>query len=234
MAMPSRSHRLDYATYVVSTEPCNEMSRLPLQAVVIATSPAERVVEALSDAVIRILNSGDSFREVSVADLVREAGLSRATFYRHFADKGDVLRALARDSLAQIIDAAERWYRLTSSAGRAELREALHQLIDTYRRNAPLIAAVQETAPFDAAVRAEYEAMVARLERGVAEHIAEGQRVQHITANLDGPSTAQWLLRMLERGAYQLIPGATDATVDALEEALTMIIWNSLYRQGQP
>jgi TetR/AcrR family transcriptional regulator, ethionamide resistance regulator len=233
MAMPFRSRRLDYATYVVSTDSYNETPRSPSQAAAIAKSPGERIIAALGDAVIRILASGDSFREVSVADLVHEAGISRATFYRHFADKGDVLRALARGSLSQIIDAAERWYRLPPSAGRAELREALHHLIDAYRSNAPLIAAVQETAPFDAAVRGEYEAMISRLEQGVADHIAEAQRAQRISANLDGPTTAQWLLRMLERGAYQLIPGATDVTVDTLEEALTTIVWNSLYREAQ-
>ena len=45
-----------------------------------------RVTEALS----RLIRTAD-FESLSVNDIIREAGISRSTFYRHFKDKYDVM-----------------------------------------------------------------------------------------------------------------------------------------------
>lgn len=199
-------------------------------AALVPKGPAERVLRQLGDAVTRILASGESFREVSVLRLVQEAGISRATFYRHFASKGEVLCALTDSSLSELVVGTLPWCALAATAGRDDLRAALHQLIDAYRRNATLISAVQETAPFDAGVHAAYEAMISQVVQRISDHIIAGQAAAAISASIDPESTAQWLVRMLERGAYQVIPGSDDTGLESLEDAFTRIVWNALYR----
>lgn len=58
--------------------------------------------DAILAAAERLLLSGE---EVSVSALAREAGLTRATFYRHFASGDDVLDALARSVAATVVPA---------------------------------------------------------------------------------------------------------------------------------
>lgn len=50
---------------------------------------------ALMDSALRVLDQ-KNFTEVTVDDIVQEAGLARGTFYIYFKDKYDILAALAR------------------------------------------------------------------------------------------------------------------------------------------
>ena len=49
----------------------------------------------LLDATERLMRDGASFTELSVDRLSTEAGISRASFYIYFEDKGQLLRRLA-------------------------------------------------------------------------------------------------------------------------------------------
>lgn len=83
--------------------------RLPPE--VVARSQRERLLEAA----IRVV-AGKGYAATTVADLTREAGVSRTTFYEHFEDKGACFLAAydnAVDALVRRVGAAyesqERW-----------------------------------------------------------------------------------------------------------------------------
>ena len=63
-----------------------------------ATSPApslqERVAGAILEAAARVLSRADA--PASMADVAHEAGVARATLYRYFPSRGDLLTELAR------------------------------------------------------------------------------------------------------------------------------------------
>ena len=65
-------------------------SKLPAPAV--HASQRERLLRAVVAAV-----AGSSYAEVTVADIVRRARVSRAAFYNHFADKEDCFLSAARE-----------------------------------------------------------------------------------------------------------------------------------------
>lgn len=56
------------------------------------------VFRALAEAVYHLLQT-QSIDSLSISDLVKRAGVSRASFYRHFADKYDLVRAMHRRAL---------------------------------------------------------------------------------------------------------------------------------------
>ena len=60
---------------------------------------AERSKEAIASAMLKVMKIY-SYDEITVTQITQEAGLSRKTFYRHFNDKGQILKHIF-DSLYQ-------------------------------------------------------------------------------------------------------------------------------------
>lgn len=60
----------------------------------------ERVLQAMAT------NCAEkTYAKTTIADIVAAAGISRATFYKHFADKKECFRAAADDFLAKLLEA---------------------------------------------------------------------------------------------------------------------------------
>src|SRR3954447_663634 len=93
-------------------------------------SPADRdrnQRERLFGAMV-IATAEMGYPAVRVEDLLRIAGVSRATFYRHFDDKGDCFRAtvealleIGLESVAGALQAPDPWERRLEEAGRSVL-----------------------------------------------------------------------------------------------------------------
>lgn len=62
--------------------------------------------QALIDAMTRILDSSTS-PELNVSDMVKEAGISRPTFYQHFGDMKALVQAATQDRLNATFDATQ-------------------------------------------------------------------------------------------------------------------------------
>jgi AcrR family transcriptional regulator len=176
-----------------------------------------------------LMADGDSYTELSVERIVRQAGISRATFYVYFEDKGDLLRSLAEDFIERMLQAAANWWELPADAAKQDLRGALGTVIDAYIPHKVVMAAVVEVAAYDAALRSLFGDLLARTSSEVADHIRTGQAGGHVRSELDPERTAAWLTWMAERGLYQLVAPATPAATARLLDALTDITWNTLY-----
>ena len=86
-----------------------------------ANAHRHRLLEGMARAV-----AGKGYAETTIADIVREAGVSRRTFYEHFSTKADCLIALyevasanALDVLRTSIDPARDWRDQVEQAMRA-------------------------------------------------------------------------------------------------------------------
>jgi AcrR family transcriptional regulator len=189
----------------------------------------EDVQQRLLAVVEELLAGGESYAAISVERLVSEAKLSRSTFYVYFEDKGDLLRAWFAQVIDELEDAAAAWWKLDGDANRAELRAALEQIVQTYRPHTPLMAAVYDTASYDATVREEVSTMMSRNTAALRNHIKRGQKQGWIDPNLLPAETAAWLTWMAERGQHQMVRGADDAEVERLIDAYSEIVWNTLY-----
>jgi len=180
-------------------------------------------------AVEQMLGEGESFTELSVERLVAQAGVARSTFYVYFEDKGELLRAWLEEITSSLDDSARDWWSLDAKATREDLHKALEKIVMTYRPHTNLMAAAFDAAAYDPAVREAAMALMTHNAAGLRKHIKAGQRDGFVDPTLPAVEVSQWLTWMAERGLHQLVRGATDAAVDALIEAYTAIVWNTLY-----
>src|ERR1700757_2523439 len=70
----------------------------------------EQLERRLLDATERLMRDGASFTELSVDRLATAAGMSRASFYIYFEDKGHLLRRMAGQVFADLAGSADRWW----------------------------------------------------------------------------------------------------------------------------
>src|SRR5881628_1602946 len=69
-----------------------------------------QIERSLLDATERLMADGASYTELSVDRLATEAGISRATFYIYFEDKGHLLRRLTRQVFDDLAGSGEKWW----------------------------------------------------------------------------------------------------------------------------
>lgn len=85
---------------------------------------------ALRRAFIDLLDR-ERFDTISIRDIIREAGISSATFYRHYETKADVLDDIAAQEMTSLIDAA---IPVLTNTGTQEAAVALCLYVDQHRK----------------------------------------------------------------------------------------------------
>jgi AcrR family transcriptional regulator len=105
-----------------------------------------REVEEAILAAMRELLARRRFDDISVADILSAAGVSRASFYFYFESRHAVLAVLVRRAVARGHEAAQPWL----SHGQdeppmAEVRRGIEDGARLWRENAPVLRAIVET-----------------------------------------------------------------------------------------
>ncbi|MCV7424111.1 TetR/AcrR family transcriptional regulator [Mycobacterium yunnanensis] len=191
-----------------------------------------QIERQLLDATERLMADGASFTELSVDRLATEAGISRASFYVYFEDKGHLLRRLAGQVFDDLATAAERWWSVSGRRDPADVLAAMTALVSTYRHHQPLLVALNEMAGYDAAVGTTYREILATIATRLTAVIAEGQRDGSIRQELSAPMAATSLTWMVERTCQQNLPEAPESGDGELAATLTQIVWGALYLEA--
>jgi TetR/AcrR family transcriptional regulator, ethionamide resistance regulator len=111
------------------------------------------------------------FRELTVDEVMAQAGLSRTVFYRHFDGLPEVVLAL----LARIeADLAERL--ADAPAGGDWLQDVLAGAVDVFARHGRFLRALNAAAGHDAEIEAAYCAFVERWVEETAPALGGGER----------------------------------------------------------
>lgn len=122
-------------------------------------SQRERLLEAVTAVSARY-----GYREASIARIVAQAKVSRATFYEHFADKEDCFLAAYREVAAGIMQAVRRF----ETEGDGGLREVLAcMLANADADPAAARVVLVESLAAGATVRAEHERLLDSIERSI-------------------------------------------------------------------
>jgi len=101
-----------------------------------------------------------SYSELTVDELMSEAGLGRTIFYRHFDDLGDLLMRTSREAIEELWEAQSRL--VAEQPG--DPRPAMEAAADVYERHGPLLRCVREAADVDERVAEGYDAMRRRFD----------------------------------------------------------------------
>jgi TetR/AcrR family transcriptional regulator, ethionamide resistance regulator len=195
------------------------------------TSRQERQVAVrtqLLGAVTALLAGGGTYAELSINEIVAEAGIAKSTFYQYFTGKNDLLRSLL-DEFAIAAGAADPWLNFDGPVTLAELDASIQQRTRDFLPYLPLMAAAFDAVYLDAEVREVGAQVMARLDDGIEAHIRQGQKAGWIDPALPPRETASWLNWMLSRGYHQLVLGADAPTTTDLVSGFSQIIWFALY-----
>jgi TetR/AcrR family transcriptional regulator, ethionamide resistance regulator len=192
----------------------------------------EQIERRLLDATERLMTDGASYTELSVDKLATEAGISRASFYVYFQDKGHLLRRLTRQVFDDLAEGAERWWSVASRRDPGDALTAMTGIVAAYRRHQPLLVALNEMAAYDQLVGATYREVLSTISARLATIIEAGQEDGSIRRELSAETTASTLTWMVERACQQNLPVRPPSYDPELAAALTQVLWGALYLEA--
>jgi TetR/AcrR family transcriptional regulator, ethionamide resistance regulator len=141
------------------------------------------------------------FRDVTVDEIARAAGLSRSAFYTHFSDKHELLLAAVGEVADELHRMSDRWWR-DEGPPAERVRKSIEGVVSVYAEHASLLRVAIEVSTYDDEVRAFWMAIMGRFIETTAEHVRSEQRAGLISDLLEPRATAEGLVWMIERCCY--------------------------------
>ena len=186
-----------------------------------------RLVGALE----RLLRNGAVFTEISVQQILDEAGVSRGTFYSHFRDKSQLLIRLTDSLRSDLLALAKAWNPAAGEDGAERYAAFFAQVIAIHRENFAVVSALRELATYDSAVHDFFTADLEEFDNAVRATLVDQQRSGVTPVDLV-PSAAS---RIIVWGGAQAIAHhirVDDGTGDAeFAKELGAIWWYGAYRR---
>ena len=169
-----------------------------------------------------LLEQGHRFAALSVEQLTDEAGIARGTFYLNFRDKGELVARLMSQVTAEIIASTGTWMSDATSARRPELQQAQVGMVATFKKHQAILAAVNDTAPYDDNVASLYKTMVDRIcaQSRVSLDIIKGKSLSCSGATDDVAEVLSWMIVMY---CARFVGERNGPALDRLAESLGYI-----------
>lgn len=179
--------------------------------------------ETRSEVVAAALRLAESsaFKDLTVDEIARAAGVSRPAFYIHFSDKEALLLTAVEQIAGTLYDEADRWWHGSGDPEQL-VEESVGGVVSVYAANASLMRIATEASTYDEEIREFWMALVGRFIAATAEHIASEQGEGRINRDLEPGPTAESLVWMVERCCYihlaraEREPSAVTASLTAL------------------
>jgi AcrR family transcriptional regulator len=192
------------------------------------TSRAQRTAAELKAATRRLLAS-KTYAEIKITDITEEAGRAAGSFYRHFADKDTLLKALVGDFETalreQVVHSAGHDHELT---GREDVRRHVHAYWQTYRDHQPEMTGIFQASMLNSEFREIHTRLRERQVDVWAAHLAE-------THGDDARTTALGIVCMLEYFCYDRLSSRRRLNDKNIVDTLTdLIAGGVLGRRDRP
>jgi AcrR family transcriptional regulator len=177
----------------------------------------ERIVAA-AEALVRTT----PFAELTVDDVMREAGFGRTIFYRHFDDLGDLLMRAGREAIEELLDAQIAFSEARMGGGREVVRSAIEPAVSVYERHGALLRAISEAAGVDERISAGQDAIRERF-RELVEQALRASGDLTIDPSADLAEVARALNLMNEKYLLDTFGREPRASAETATETLTAI-----------
>jgi AcrR family transcriptional regulator len=174
------------------------------------------------DGTAALLDGGATLAALSVNRIAEQSGVSRATFYLHFADKPELIRRLAQIELVEFQNATAGFL-ADPRAGREELAETVDGIVQLGRAHAGVLSSLIELAEHDAESREEWQRVIQAIAATMAPAMRERNPQLPEPLVLTLSEIVAWTG---ERAMHQMVGrDATDAQARRVIEGLTETVW---------
>jgi AcrR family transcriptional regulator len=163
-----------------------------------------------------------------VDDVTQRAGTSHGAFYLYFANKQDIMEALADETSQSMFELAEKLQGIApGEAGYEHLRRWIAEFVDIYERNAAVVAAWIQAADDSRFVHLGREVLMkfaGRIAQVIQDSVTSEQRHP-----INPGIAATALVAMIERFCYFWIVYGGPFPRDGSVETLTAIWYQSIF-----
>lgn len=161
------------------------------------------------------------YHAARVDDIVKAADVSHGTFYLYFANKQELLIALAGQCAEEMTGVVAGLGAVEpGEAGRAELRRWLTEFVSTYRRFGVVIRAWMEGTISDRQLVVLGEATFGVVAASLVQRVEESGRSDGRDAGLNAAA----LLALIERFTYYLTSRTPAAGDEAMVDTLAALV----------
>ena len=181
----------------------------------------ERIVAA-----VETLVRDTPYAELTVDDVMREAGFGRTIFYRHFDDLADLLRRAGREAIDGLLHAQVAFSQARMGDGPEVVRAAIEPAVAVYERHGPLLRAISEAAAVEEQIAAGQKAIRERFRELVEESLRASGGLT-IDPSADLAEVARALNLMNEKYLLDTFGGEPRASADTAATTLTAV-WVAL------
>jgi AcrR family transcriptional regulator len=185
----------------------------------------QEVEAAVREALLRLLSDGIPFKNLTVDELARAAGLSRTAFYFYFPGKEQALMSAATEVTAELYERADAWWH-GEGPPEQRVRTALQGILQVYVEHASLLRATVELTGYNREFEDFYKGLLDRFVRATADHLRRENEAGRLRP-LDCEVVAEELVWMAERSNHVLIKQGRSP--EELVDAMTSIWVHALY-----
>jgi TetR/AcrR family transcriptional regulator, ethionamide resistance regulator len=182
----------------------------------------------LLDATKRLLEGGASIQELTIEQICSEAGVVRTTFYLHFSEKNDLIKALAEEQVGWIEEAGRK----TASDpefSRETVEGSIDEIVDKWVENQAVLAAIIDLAEHDPELERTWQAAIREVGGVAAGVFDEHWKLHPEWAPEDPETVAEVLSWMIERSCHKVARDAERR--DEVAASLAEVIWRVLHPQ---
>jgi AcrR family transcriptional regulator len=187
----------------------------------------ERIVAAAE----KLVREG-SYGTMTVDDVMREAGIGRTIFYRHFDDLPDLLRRAGREAIDELFEAQQALAAARVGGDSVDvLRAAIEPAVAAYQRHGPLLRAIAEAAASEELIAEGQEAMRRRFDELVEDAL---RAMPGVAANppADIAETARALNLMNESYLRDAFGREPRISAETAIQTLTEVWFGAIHRTG--
>jgi TetR/AcrR family transcriptional regulator, ethionamide resistance regulator len=199
----------------------------------VSVATQSRAESAIVDATERLLRERP-LHQLSVADIIHAAAVSRTSFYAYFASKTAVIAECLREVMDQVMVAVRPFHHQSRGDAEAAIRVSLLQWVDVCKTHGALLRTVSEEWPHDAEIRRLWFETLETMTAGTARVVRGARASGQAPAGADPRALAACLMWGYERVLHVAVVGGAVglADPDAIVEPLAQMMVGGLYGQA--
>jgi TetR/AcrR family transcriptional regulator, ethionamide resistance regulator len=183
---------------------------------------------ALLESAERLL-ADRALADLAVEDVLKDAGVSRASFYFYFESKYAIVAALLEQIVDEIHAAALPWFERGETPPEEALTTAVEASLALWREHAPVMIACAENWASVPVLRAIWNGVIVRFSEAAAAQIERDREAGVAPEGADAHSLAGVLIAMNERCFYYAVAGGSAGDDAKLVETLAGVWLASIY-----